>query len=375
MFLGETLVVHTASLRRWKCLAVELMVLLGAACSLVSMRPARSEDAQAKVATPAADPAEQAPGTQQMLKLPVRVIDGNGKPVASARITPWALRSSQGHGLWNDNDERADVGPKEVVTREDGTATVLYPRYRDVHEQVRTVAVSLFVDHPEFAYVDVLHIDVPPESERPYEIQLPPGVPVEIHPLIDGKAINLDGVLLVWSDGRSWRKGAAPEKMAGGSLRTSAMPLGKNSVLVVKMEGERATHFSQIVDFELTAGEPRKTAKKIAVPLRPSLRIEGVLSDNVPRPIRRGRIKIETLRPAGAAGNRVKWFSWTAIQPDGTFAIDGWPADERMQLIALCDGYIAASGPRPMSSRTCAINKIRSIDRKCSIRATTVASR
>ena len=68
--------------------------------------------------TPAAQ--EQTP-RQQMLKLPVRVVDADGKPVANAKITPWALRSSQGHGLWNINDKRSGVGPKEVVTAEDGT--------------------------------------------------------------------------------------------------------------------------------------------------------------------------------------------------------------------------------------------------------------
>ena len=34
------------------------------------------------------------------------------------------------------------------------------------------------------------------------------------------------------------------------------------------------------------------------------------------------------------------------IRPDGTFTID-WPAEEPVQLIALCDGYIATSGLPP----------------------------
>ena len=234
----------------------------------------------------AAELAEDLAGRAQMQKLPVRVVDAEGKPVAGARISPWALRSSLGHGLWGDDDKGVGIGPKEVVTGADGTASILYPRCCAVQEQIRTLAVSLFVDHPEFAYVDNLHIAVPLESQGPYEVRLPPGVRVEIRPLIDGKAIGLDGVFLLWSDGRSWRKGAAPQKSADGSLRVSAMPPGKNSVLVVKTDGERATHFSKIVDFELTAGEP----KKIDAPLRPSLRIQGVLSDNVPRPVRRGRL-------------------------------------------------------------------------------------
>ena len=40
-----------------------------------------------------------------MLKLPVRVVDADGKPMANAKVTPWALRSSQGHGPWDENDK------------------------------------------------------------------------------------------------------------------------------------------------------------------------------------------------------------------------------------------------------------------------------
>ena len=196
------------------------------------------------------------------------------------------------------------------------------------------------MDHPKFAYVDSLHIDVPLESKDPYEIKLTRGVPVEIRPLIDGKPTTLDDLFVRWSDGRSWLKGVTPEKTAAGTLRIPAMPPGKNSVLVVKLDGERATHFSKIVDFELTADEPLT----IDVPLQPSLKIQGVLSDNVPRPVRQGRIMIRTLPSLSDFRSQVRWFSWTAIRPDGSFTIDGWPDDERMQLIAICDGYMATSG-------------------------------
>lgn len=311
-----------------------------ASTALASKTAAMATSGQKPAAT-ASVTQEQTP-KQEMLTLPVRVVDADGHPVANAKVIPWALRSSQGHGLWCDDDKRAGVGPKDVVTDKDGIANILYPRYRDIQEQTRTILVSLYVDHPKFAFTDGLHIDVPLESKGPYEIKLTSGVPVEVRPLIDGKPTALDSMFLLWSDGRSWRKGVSLEKTPNGTLRIPAMRPGKNSVLVVKLDGQRATHFSKVFDFELTAGRP----ETIDVPLRPSLRIEGVLSDNVPRPVRQGRIRIETLPPANSH-NRVEWFSWTAIQPDGTFTIDGWPADERMQLIALCDGYIATSGRAP----------------------------
>ena len=141
------------------------------------------------------------------------------------------------------------------------------------------------------------------------------------------------------------------------------MPLGENSLLLVKLDGDRATHFSQLMDLELDVGDQTR----IDVPLRPALHIEGILSDNVPRPVRDGRVKAETLPPAGADSNRVAWFTWVPVRPDGTFTIDGWPAGELLQLIALCEGYIATSGKRPTSSRTLAsLRKTRLTVRRCS---------
>jgi hypothetical protein len=280
---------------------------------------------------------------QQMLELPVRVVDPDGKPVAKAKVTPWALRSSQGHGKWlDDPKDPAGFGPKDVVTDENGEAIVVYPKYRDVEEGVRTIQVTVNVDHPEFAYAASVHIDVPHEQEQPHEIGLKPGMPVIIRPKVEG-ADSLDGVFAVWSDGRSWQPGAAAEDLGDGKLRIPAMPPGANSVLLVKLDGERATHFSRIVEFEVTIGQ----ANGLFVPLRPALRVVGKLSDNVPRPVTNGRVKVQTLPPRPGEHDRVDWFTWAPVEEDGTFTIDGWPDGEPMQLIALCDGHIAESGKAP----------------------------
>src|SRR4051812_33607276 len=66
-----------------------------------------------RAAAPSLDPVakalEKTAVGQQVLKLPVRVVDPQGKPVAKAKVIPWALRSSQGHGWWQKGDERATV--------------------------------------------------------------------------------------------------------------------------------------------------------------------------------------------------------------------------------------------------------------------------
>ena len=313
----------------WPLAVAFLMSVITNALADSSTEPATAE--QGKV-----------PNGQQMLGLPVHVVDADGKPVAKAKVSSWALQLAR-TWLMAQDDTWAGIGPQDVFTDDSGMAVILYPRFRILEEQVLTTAVSLNVNHPDFAMIDSLHIDVPLETKGPYEIKLTTGVPLEIRPLIDDKPADLKDLFVLWSDGRSWHNSDYPEKKPDGILRLPAMAPGKNSVLLVKLDGDRATHFSKITEFDLKAGE----TKRIDIALHRSLKVEGSLSSNVPRPIHNGRIKTETLAPARSDNNHVSWFSWAPIQPDGTFVIDGWPAGEPVQLIALCDGYIAKSGKAP----------------------------
>lgn len=299
----------------------------------------------ARAADPLIDAAATALADSQpkQLELPVRVVDPDGKPVAKAKVSPWALRCSQGHGGWSAGDTRAKVDPADVFTDDDGRAKVLYPEFRDLAEQVRTISVSLHVDHPDFAYAGDLHIDVPLEQDAPHEIRLSTGVPLEVVPTIDGRPVDLADIHMFWSDGRSWRPGAALQKLADGVIKIPAMKPGANSLLVIKLDGERATHLSKIVDVNLKRGE----TQRIDVPLQPAVRIAGKLSDNVPRPVQNGRVKTYTLPPTSDDYHRVDWYSWAPVEADGTFVIDAWPAGEPMQLVALCEGYIAVNGAAP----------------------------
>jgi hypothetical protein len=54
-----------------------------------------------------------------------------------------------------------------------------------------------------------------------------------------------------------------------------------------------------------------------------------------------------TLPPRPHEYDRVDWMTWRSVQPDGTFVIEGWPANEALQIVALCDGFLAASGDPP----------------------------
>ncbi|TWU36008.1 hypothetical protein [Novipirellula artificiosorum] len=283
-------------------------------------------------------------GGQLIKKLPVRVVGPEGRPVSGVQVTPWALRSSQGHGWWrDDSDDRSELDPTVVTTDTEGLATVEYPFYRDAAERTRTIGVSVFANHPEFAFPDAIHIDVPLETSTPYEIELKLGVPLVMQVTLDGKPADTENLFAIWSDSRSWSSDTKVERLAKGGLRIPPMQEGRNSVLVVRIENDKATHFSKRTDFDLAVGEEHK----IEIPLAPAQRIEGKFSDVVPRPVRQGRVVLWTLSPADADQDRVQWTTWVPVHEDGTFTIDGWPDGEPIQAIAICDGFIAKSGKAP----------------------------
>lgn len=280
---------------------------------------------------------------QVMEALPVRVLDPEAQPVPGAVVKPWALRHSQGHGWWDDDDDRCGVPPQAVTTNENGEATVAYPYFRDVKEGTRTTAVSIFVDHRDFAFPNAIHINVPLEEELLHEIKLESGVSMELRPTISGQSVETRDLFAFWSDGRSWQSGASVEKTAESTLRLPPLKPGTHSVLIARLDEDRVTHFSELVDLDVSS---EKNAV-VEVPLTSVQRIEGALSDDVPRPITNGRVKLETLNPTRGDHSRVAWFSWVPIRSDGSFTIEAWPTGEKIQLIALCDGFIAKSGEAP----------------------------
>lgn len=278
---------------------------------------------------------------QELLSISVRVVDPEGKPVAGAKVIPWALRSSQGHGLWK-SDGKGDQGPAEINTDVEGIATIVYPRFRYLDERVRTTEVTISVDHPDFVHISHEFINVPREAEQPHLVKLERGATLELAPIQDGQPAKLENLHVLWSDPRSWKPGVSVVATETGALQLPAMPAGDAEVLLVRLAGERATHFSPITSTKLVAGQ--RLSKSIE--LRAAVPIEGRFDATVPRPVKNGRVRLSSL-PRTAADNRVEWDTWAPVREDGIFTIEAWPSTEAIQLVALCDGFIAESGAAP----------------------------
>jgi hypothetical protein len=293
----------------------------------------------------AAPPAPAAPAgdapVQEMLELPVRVVDPGGKPVEGAVVIPWALRSSQGHGRWHAESIGA-AGPQQVVTDVDGRVTVQFPKYNNLAERVLTLQVTLSIDHPDFAYADYEFVDIPRKETGDHVVTLKPGAAIKILPRENGQPTSLDGLQVMWSDGRAWKPEVKPTPTADGGLLVPPMPLAPGMLMLARLDGERATHLSSVVQVHPTTSE----TISLEVELPPAKQLTGALSANVPRPVKNGRVLAHSL-PRANKGEYVYWSSWARVAEDGTFVIDAWPEGEAIQLIGLCDGFYARCGVAP----------------------------
>jgi hypothetical protein len=87
------------------------------------------------------------------------------------------------------------------------------------------------------------------------------------------------------------------------------------------------------------------------VPLQAGLKVTGKLVDAVPRPVKNGKVIVWCLpKPAGDVyadeNPSVYWEDLVDIDEDGTFTFPSIPKTGKIQMIAICDGWvITSSGP------------------------------
>lgn len=279
--------------------------------------------------------------TTETFKL--RVVDAEGAPIAGAHVTPWALRSSQGHSGWaDDGEDRSETKPETTATGEDGVAIVTYPVLRDVGEQTKTISVSVWVEHPDYVIEGGIHIDLPYDVDTADPVVLKRGASLFVRPMIDGKPADPEQIVANWSDSRSWKAPGAMKVDSTGMLIFPSMKIGDGSVLLMRVLEDQITHSSSIVDIVLNPDQ----RNEVSVELSPVVPIKGRLDPAVPRPIRNGRVTYETLNPT-VNYDRAGFMSWSPVSEDGDFVIPVWPTGEAIQLSGLCDGYIGISGEAP----------------------------
>ncbi|QDT11642.1 hypothetical protein [Planctomycetes bacterium K23_9] len=129
----------------------------------------------------------------------------------------------------------------------------------------------------------------------------------------------------------------------GESLLLAGLVPGRQQALFVKPVNGGKHLFSMPMSFNVTPG---KSTKIRNLQLRPGVEVNGVFSENIPRPIVDGRVVV-CCKPkpiqGSSEGEELRWFETANVNQQGEFSFPSLPSTGEMQVIAFCRGGVIKS--------------------------------
>ena len=263
-----------------------------------------------------------------------KVVDTDGRPVADASVLPWAVGTNGGSfGV---------PGKKfpPVRTDAEGIARIVIPSGED--RELKNFKYLRKDDINEFA-LEVRHPDHPAwckylAADGKQVVVLGPSTTVEIraHRRTDVDLVDqLFPMLSATTDFTDWSQD-------NGKLTLRRVDLAGDEpwrwLRIVHAPDQGSAWFSDLIDLKQEAGNPIS----LDVPLKPGVRVVGHLAEDVPRPIKNGRV-VAKIVDGSKSWTNWEWQATAEIAPDGTFELNSLPRDENLQLIAICDGWVSRS--------------------------------
>ena len=267
----------------------------------------------------------------EMLECKVKVVDPDGHPVEDAVVYCTGLRSKEERGShWVWSDEQWGKVP-EIKTDPDGIATMPYPRMLSDGKTTGTMTWS--VDHPDFSSYRHDHS----VDDDPAKIELERGFRIAVTAIDDaGKKIT-ERLYAVGS----FEGGGKWEVKKNGTLVSNVMKKQDGILRVVCFQEDKPTLFSE--EIEIKPGDKSRVLLN-DVKLSLGCRVEGQLDDSVTRPVKNGYIIADIWKKPDSnnGSSRWNWRDEARIAKDGTFVFESLPANEVVQMIAICDGWVSA---------------------------------
>lgn len=278
----------------------------------------------------AEDAAKKEPDVE-MLECNVKVLDPDGFPIEDAVVYCTGLRSKEEPGShWGWTEER--FGPKpRIRTDADGIATMPYPKM--LTEEFTTGTMTWSVEHPSFVnYREDHSVD-----DDPAEVALERGFRIALTAVDASTGEKIKEKLHAVA---SFAGGGKWELKKNGMLVSSVMKKQDGFLRVVSFREGEPTLFSD--EIEVKPGDKSRVLFK-EIQLSIGSRVEGSLDESIPRPIKNGYV-IACIYKAHPVDRRSRW-RWAdeaEIAEDGTFVFESLPADEAVQMIPICDGWVPA---------------------------------
>lgn len=281
----------------------------------------------------------------------VVVEDENGKPIEGATILPDGFRVQGPRQVDGYSWLSKEFGPPEkAVTDRDGKAYVRYPVVAIPQEKLLTGELIFTVSHPDFCRVRTQGYPVD-GSGTPFRLKR--GIPLEVsgyfgadrQPVIE-LVVNLseEGVIEIRPE--DW------QKKENGVYAFRQLSPGGHILQLMGRLASGAIVYSK--GFSFTSEEGKEY--KFALEMKPGIRLEGRLDDNVARPVKNGRVLISVRPkefPAWLIPEDFKvlmrqhgyfyfWRTYRPIAADGTFVFESIPPGE-VDVTAQGDGFASKS--------------------------------
>ncbi len=289
--------------------------------------------------------------TSKSKKVLVVVEDEDGKPIEGATIEPHGFRVKGRHSADADNWHSWERTPTKVTTDREGKAYLRYPVMGIPEEKELTERLIFWVFHPEFATVTIQSFSVD-GTEKP--IQMKRGIPLEVsgyfgtdhQPVLD---------LVPSVNGSGSGEETRPEdwqKKENGVFAFHKLSSGGHLLQLMGRLPSGEIVYSESLAFTAEKGKPYS----FALQMKPGIRLEGRVDDNVPRPVKNGRVLINVrpkefpplLVPEELGDLYEKygyirfWKSYRLIAEDGTFVFESIPPGE-LDVVVHGDGFVSKS--------------------------------
>jgi hypothetical protein len=272
----------------------------------------------------------------------VRVKDPEGNPVVGAVVRPWELRGTGKSTLWRDE---AHGAAKKVLTDAEGLAMVDCPAIFSEFDRDNVERVSIVISHPDFCS-KTLELEV--RNADPIvvpEISLERGEVLRVAGVVPGTKQPLSDCHLLIEDNEIGEADYVVE--ANGWLRSFPIQKHRRWFRVVRTPPGKPIEFSKPLAWD--PDDP--SSRTVFAEIRPGVRVKGKVSDDVPRPIKRGHVlawcgstaRNEAVKGAPIARKQpIWWTEWTEIKEDGSFEFPSLPAGYLAQVYAIANDWISA---------------------------------
>jgi beta-lactamase regulating signal transducer with metallopeptidase domain len=286
-----------------------------------------------------------APKNTKFEKVLVVVQDPDGKPIEGATISPTGFRVKGIHGADAYNWKMNDSGPPEKATTDkDGKAWVKYPVMGIPDEKELSGALIFGVSCPGFAstFIQTYYLD---GQEKP--IQLSRAAHLEVSAYFGAVHQPVADLIpiIVPDDSHTNNNGV---------LVFDQLPPGRHLIQLMGRLPSGDIIYSDATDFMAEVGKPCS----LSLEMKPGIRLEGRIDDQVARPVKNGRVMISVRASQyypvsdvvedfyapddkyGGYTARVFWHSYRPINEDGTFVFESVPPGEA-DVAVLGDGFMS----------------------------------